>query len=203
MAKNLSLGRVLALMPHCCNHNNRSGNSSEEQFQQVYTTTLTETAQQVLITSPDMNGSFVDVVVCMSNSTPLIKNTNITVVFAVNEETIIAETYVSLSANSDWSTVLSTISFGGLLVLGKTVRSTEATMESGFITPDSIVYPTVETPGIAIIAIFSDFDSETVIPTGTTITVYARKTVQINNTNNNENNNNNNNDNNDEEDIAL
>ena len=171
----MSTGRTIALIKALGSGGGGGGGGSEEQFAKVYETTLSAASSFIPIASSDMNGTYVDTVVCMENSSTLASATDVEIAFASDDEGEYDfwDIYASIGSGSNWSLVASTMSVGGLLKWSKTVLDANITTDEGFASPSSIAYPTAEISGVSYIGLFT----ETSIPAGTTITVYARKKV--------------------------
>lgn len=158
------------------------GGGGDEQFQKVYETTLEAPSEsdELTITTADMGGTYVDAVVYAlipgdSN------NTDIFVDYLSSSDDYIGTGNVSLDSNGTFATV-ALLSFGGLaLLMQDGFHQNHAETESyiGFL-KGTIEYPTQGITGISsiILSVGSDVVGAThVFPTGTTITVYARRKV--------------------------
>ena len=146
------------------------GGGSEEQFTKVYEEALASPTAFVEISSADMGGSYVDVLVYMFITMSYATDTMF-VDFCCGEDTVFGYQY------QDHKTGLTGVTSANGIITGW------ATDASGQCVPyiptnsSSILYPTSEISGIDTIAIELDSEEENTLPAGTTITVYARKRV--------------------------
>lgn len=169
-----STGQTIALIK-ALSGGGGGGGGSEEQFSKVYETTLQNAAEMLMISSTDMGGAYIDMVVCASNSQALASDTAYQIAMSADEggDTIIWGDEGTFPAHGDWAIVLSAISTGGLLDVGKTVETINGQTGERMFLPYLLQYPTSERPCISMVGMAM----QNGIPAGTVITVYARKKV--------------------------
>lgn len=172
----ISTGRTIALIKAL---NKNSGNSSsEEQFTKVYETTLEETTESILLSSSDLDGVYVDMLVYLENPTPIAASAGYIISFFAddNGENILGGSEGTLPANGDWTILTFALSYGGLLESGETVDTINGIITKRFFVDTfgtEPLYPTEQRPGVVAVSIAM----ENGIPAGTKIFIYARKKV--------------------------
>lgn len=161
-----------------------SSGSVEEIFQTVYTTTLTSSQDNLVVTSENLNGTYVDVVVYVDIPGSAGAE-EIEFLFDDGTAEGLFEISVGLSGTFDAHTSAAVMSIGGLEWVSWAVY--DGGFEQPFQGSSSIImpqvseiggglYPTLEKRGVIGITVRTD----TAFPVGTTITVYARREVTVN-----------------------
>ena len=170
----METGRTIALIK-ALGGGSGSGGGSEEQFVKVYEDTLSSASSVIQITSTDMEGSYIDVIVGLNNSSPLTNSLDFEIIFTADAEgdEEIYRVSPSVGSGANWNAFVYIVSNSGLLTWNQQIWDLSYTSESGFAEPYFLMYPTNEKQGVETIWIGTDSE----IPAGTTITVYARKKV--------------------------
>lgn len=163
-----------------------SGGGSEEDFEQVYTTTLAEAAGDITISSSDMGGSYVDVVVFVEKPVEAAGEINgVGVSFLVGDSPSAWMDISSSEVADIYKGTFSVMSKAGLSYAShmqsaisndtETIDSASGffpfSMEDG----NCINYPSETCPGITSLYMYANSGNS--LPAGTTIIVYARRKV--------------------------
>lgn len=160
------------------------GGGTEEQFQKVYETTLEEETTGYLLTSEDMGGAYVDVVVYIIFEAPA--NIGKTYCYFYGDDRgddYITGGEVSAAPGEEAEHSFVCMSMGGLLFLSEYSGDLPEFTHSGF--PAWLgggEYPAQGKPGVSSIEIGMTPLDEAYFPIGTQITVYARRKVTLNDT---------------------
>lgn len=151
------------------------GGGSEETFSKVYETTTQNSVETLIISSSDMGGAFVDVVLYVSNLEPITNDKGYQIIFSSSESggDVVAGDEGVIPSGGDWAMSISVMSVGGLLEFGKSMEDINGSTGNKKFVPFVSPYPSSEMPKVSAIGIMMQDG----IPTGTTITVYARKKV--------------------------
>lgn len=169
----MSTGRTIALIKAL--GGSGGGGSSEETFSKVFETTTQNSDETLIILSSDMGGAYIDVVLYLSNLQPTTNDKEYNIIFSSSDSgaELVAGDEGIIPGGSDWAMSISVMSVGGLMESGKAIEDINGSTGYKKFVPFVSAYPSPEMPKVSTIGIMMQDG----IPTGTTITVYARKKV--------------------------
>ena len=169
----MSTGQTIALIKAL--GGSGGGGGSEETFSKVYETTTQNSDETLIIQSSDMGGAYVDVVLYLSNLQPMTNDKAYNIIFSSSESggDVVAGDEGVLPGGGDWAMSISVMSVGGLMESGKAMEDINGSTGYKKFVPFVSAYPSPDMPKVSAIGIMMQDG----IPTGTTITVYARKKV--------------------------
>ena len=169
----MSTGKTIALIKAL--GGGGGGGSSEEQFSKVYETTTQNSDETLIISSSDMGGAFIDVVLYVTIVQPITNDKGYQIVFSSSNSgaDVVTGDKGVIPGGSDLAMSISVMSVGGLMESGKAMDDINGSTGYKKFVPFVSAYPSPEMPKVSAIGIMMQDG----IPTGTTITVYARKKV--------------------------